>query len=190
GVNVKTPTTHDLIISPSRGCKPTASFSKEARYFAVSHCVKSQDLDEYDFIQIKPHHGLYYIYCPQSNFTIEGREEVCPNDVFTIPLSANFKINDLEFEGSRINLFHQEVVDPMFTVRTNWHLQPSINWTSLKSSLIEVKPTAPDESLYRILAISGGGIVSLSILTLTICIICKRRVIVTTQAEMIEMTET
>jgi len=46
-------------------------------------------------------------------------------------MSANFTINDLEFAGNRISLVRQEPLDQVFTVKANWHLKPSLNWSSL-----------------------------------------------------------
>ena len=67
--------------------------------------------------------------------SIEGRQEPCPEDVFTLPITASFQINEYEFEGSSMSLVHDEGIDVMFTVRTNWHLCPFVNWTHLSNNM-------------------------------------------------------
>ncbi|OXA48994.1 Copia protein [Folsomia candida] len=129
-INVKEPTTPDLIVSPTRGCTPTAK-TKNSNHFDIDHCYDKNLAEPWDFVQIKLHHGQYHIYCPGSNITIERKLQQCPASVFILPMNANFKINDIEFSGTESSLVHQEVVDPLFTMKANWHLQPSFNWTSL-----------------------------------------------------------
>ncbi|XP_021959280.1 uncharacterized protein LOC110855167 [Folsomia candida] len=129
-INVKEPTTPDLIVSPTRGCTQTAK-TKNSNHFDIDHCYDKNLAEPWDFVQIKLHHGQYHIYCPGSNITIERKLQQCPASVFILPMNANFKIHDIEFSGTESSLVHQEVVDPLFTMKANWHLQPSFNWTSL-----------------------------------------------------------
>lgn len=117
-VNVKEPATHDLIVSPTQGCTPAAK-TKDTKYFDIDRCYAKELEEPWDFIQIKPHHGQYHIYCPGSNITIEKKPQQCPASVFILPMNANFKINDIEFTGSQSSLVHQEVIDPLFTMKAN-----------------------------------------------------------------------
>jgi hypothetical protein len=59
------------------------------------------------------------------------RTEQCPDDVFVLPITASFKINDNVYEGTQVHLDHVEQVDPLFTMRANWHLQPKVNLSHL-----------------------------------------------------------
>jgi hypothetical protein len=97
-------------------------------------CGKSKQHDEKGFIQIKPHHGQNNIYCPKSTNLMEGRTEPCPEDVFVLPITATFKINDEMFEGSQVHLDHGERMDPLLTMRANCHLQPYVNLSYLLQS--------------------------------------------------------
>ena len=144
-VNVKHPVKYDLILAPSRGCMPRVQKSTEMQHFAVDHCRKSYAMDEHNFIQIKPYDGQYYVYCPESNLTVEGHHEKCPNSIIVFPTRSNFSINELEFSASKISVVHQETLDPVFTLKTNWHLQPLVNWTSL---MIDVNGTADFEDIH------------------------------------------
>jgi hypothetical protein len=65
---------------------------------------------------------------------MEVRTEPCPEDVFVLPVTATFKIKDEMFEGSQIHLDHVERMDPLFTMRANWHLQPNVNLSYLMQS--------------------------------------------------------
>jgi len=127
--NLKTLAPHDLVIAPTGTCEKISSDSK-TRYFGIERCDTKQQNDEKDFIQIKPHHGMNHIYCPKSFITIDSRTEPCPEDVFVLPITATFKINDFEFKGSQVHLDHVELVDPLFTMRANWHLRPKVNLTA------------------------------------------------------------
>jgi len=129
-VNVQQPVKYDLILAPARGCRPKVG-SNDTRHFSLDSCQKTTPMDEHNFIQIKPYNGQYHIYCPESDLTVEGIREKCPNEVIIFPMRTNFSINHMEFTGSRISLAHQETLDPVFMVKANWHLKPKVNWTSL-----------------------------------------------------------
>jgi len=62
---------------------------------------------------------------------LEGVAQKCPDEVWTIPMRTNFKINDLEFNGSRISMIEHEKLDYITSMKTNLNLRPTINWTSL-----------------------------------------------------------
>jgi len=130
-VNLKSQATHDLILSPSSGCEP-GSHDTNNRHFGIERCDPRREHDERGFIQIKPHHGSNLIYCPKSFITFDGKTAPCPEDVFILPIVASFKINNVEFQGSQVHLDHVQTVDPLFTTRTNWHLQPRANFTALR----------------------------------------------------------
>jgi hypothetical protein len=136
-INVKQPVKYDLILAPARGCMPKVGESNDTRHFSIDSCQKRIPMDEHNFIQIKPYNGEYHVYCPESQLTVEGIQEVCPNKVISFPLRSNFSINHMEFTGSRISLAHQETLDPVFMVKANWHLKPKVNWTSLMADLNE-----------------------------------------------------
>jgi hypothetical protein len=109
----------------------------------VDRCDQRKEHDEKGFVQIKPHHGQNHIYCPKSTITIDGRTEPCPEDVFVLPITATFKVNDELFEGSQVHLDHLETMDPLFTMRANWHLQPKVNLSYLLQS-----PLVPGKTIH------------------------------------------
>ncbi len=139
GLNLNRQVTHDIILSPASGCKEYVS-KKGTKYFSVAECSKTDHNDYADFVQVKPHHGLYYIYCPESTIAINDKKQHCPDHVFTLPINANFRINEIEFVGTHIDITHQQRNDPLFTLNTNWFLNPSVNWTSLIVKEPVIKP--------------------------------------------------
>jgi hypothetical protein len=144
-LNVKQPVTQELLLSPSRICKPQESFSKDAHYFHNSTCKNSHPKDEYDFVQVKPTRSGYYVYCPGSSIMMDGRTEPCPSHVFIVPLQTDFTINNDEFIGSRLDLEHQEVLDSRFSHRVNWQLQSTFNWSQYEVS----KPAEPEPTHHQ-----------------------------------------
>jgi hypothetical protein len=178
-VNIKQPVRFNHILAPTGGCLPKEDSRNDTLHFAVDSCVRTTKFDEHNFIQIKPYDKEYQLYCPGSIITVEGIQRPCPNHVFSLPMSTNFSINELRFTGSRISLAHQETLDPLFTVKTNWHLQPSINWTSL---MID---TSHDEfhelhmpMVYHITSnywSTFGCIIFICVLVMIIVCMCARR---------------
>jgi hypothetical protein len=82
-------------------------------------------------VQVQPHHGFNHIYCPKSFITIDDRTEFCPEDVFVLPITVSFKINNVAYTGSQVQLDHVAMIDPLFTMRANGHFQPRINLSDL-----------------------------------------------------------
>ena len=122
----------DLILAPLQGCMPQAIISKETKYFDVERCTATHDHDQLQFIQIKPLHGFHHIYCPYSTFHLDNQNLPCPNTVFVMPATTNFKINNFQYNGSQLYVTHKTSVDPLFTTKTNWNLQPKYNFSDLK----------------------------------------------------------
>ncbi len=131
GVNIKHSLKEDLIVSPATGCKPQTSLPEQEKYFVTDDCVDRQPFDEWDFVQVKEHDNLYHIYCPESEITIDGKTQQCPSFVFTLPNNAKFNINGVNFSGTKIVVEKTEDWDQLLTLKTNWHLQPTVNWTEL-----------------------------------------------------------
>ncbi|CAL8117307.1 unnamed protein product [Orchesella dallaii] len=109
-LNLKQPISRDLIVSPSRGCKPHTGFPKDLKHFSIGHCELQHPNDEWGFVKVKPYQGNYHVYCAGSKISIEGREEDCPENVFILPYSAKFKINRIEYVGSKIAIEHDQNV--------------------------------------------------------------------------------
>jgi hypothetical protein len=131
-LNVQPPVSHELIFSPSRGCVKKAGITetKTSKHFALGSCQATYPHDETDYVQVKPTTSGYHIYCPESTLTIDNVIQLCPDGVFTLPSEADFMINEHEFFGSHADLTHQQVVDPIFTLKANLHLQPRFSWSS------------------------------------------------------------
>lgn len=132
-INIRPESTHEAILVSSKACISTTKLPEESKYFEIQKCSPRQPHDELHYIQLKPHFGLNYIYCPWDNITIDGLTKPCPEEVFTLPITATFWINEMEFMGSTVHLTHQETADPLFNMKTNWHLQLKVNLTHLLS---------------------------------------------------------
>jgi hypothetical protein len=130
-LNVRTENKYDLVLSPNRGCLQDMIFNGTNTHFGVHHCYPRGEHDAEEFVQVKPHHGLIHIYCAGSNITTDNHTQSCPNKVFILPLTAEFKINKQEFAGSIVNVVLQEQPDPLFTFRTNRYLQPRVDYKAL-----------------------------------------------------------
>jgi hypothetical protein len=72
---------------------------------------------------------------------MERKDEVCPEHVFILPLTASFKINGQEFRGTTIHMDFQEGPDPLFNLQTNWHIKPRLDYKQLmKDPMVDNKP--------------------------------------------------
>jgi len=176
GINVKKPVIRDLILSPSRGCKPQSQLPESTKYFRLDECKPSHSDDAQEFIQIKPHHGQYHVYCFGSNLTLNNHPQACPSTVFLLPTSATFKINEMEFNGSKIDVVHQEANDPLFTLKANWHLQPSLNMTDMLRRLDEAekgvltyKDNTDDSTNHHLMIIYGLSVIVIVLLFIFAC---------------------
>ena len=117
-----------VVIAPISGCKVRINRGNETN-FRVKECRARKPDDYVKAVQIKAFDGKFWIYCPGSNYSVKGRPmEPCPTEVFAIPLSTSFKINDHEYHGGTLNLNQREDPDPMFTVTTDMNLKPNVNW--------------------------------------------------------------
>lgn len=130
-VNVRDASKHDLIYAPYGDCTNHNGQSEQSKYFIVDDCVDSYPHDQNNFVQVKAHHEQYHIYCPESSIEIDGRTQPCPSSVFSVPINTNFRINSINFVASQITLDTKESWDPLLTMKTNWQLNPSINWGEL-----------------------------------------------------------
>ena len=185
-VDIKSPSFRDLIVSPFSTCRPGLSFRKEAKYFKVEECKPTRSDDYREFVQVKTYNGQYFIYCPGSTYTLGNRDPtLCPNDVFTLPLTATFTINDVEYKGAVLDLVYKEKLDPMFMEKANWHLKPSINWTDLIKDLDEQHyhhrsrhaPGALGTPWIILIIFGCGGLVAA--LCVAACLVFKYRVVIT-----------
>lgn len=180
--NLKMHATHDLILSPSGECEKR-DFVTTSRYFGVERCDPRRERDEQQFIQIKPHHGSNYIYCPGSMLTVDGQTEPCPDHVFVLPISASFKINNADYIGSDIHVEHAETVDPLFTLRANRYLQPRVNYSDLMQDplVIEKKANHGDDSELESMTVhpmtftTAGCLVIILILVLALAVAYYRK---------------
>lgn len=123
----------DIILAPLNDCQFSHRDLDNSRYFGIDRCEERKPGDERDFVQTKAQQGLNHIYCPLSQITIEGRTYPCANDVFVLPASASFKLNNNVYDSSQINYEHADLADPLFTMKANWHLQPRVNLSALKT---------------------------------------------------------
>ena len=135
----------DLVMSPARDCQAPHNLPDTSKYFNLDKCVPRQATEAWDFIQIKPLSGHYHIYCYGNNFSVGGRTDDCPKETFVIPMSTNFQINNHMFNSLEYQLNHQERLDPVLSMKTNWHLNPNIDLEDLVKK-IENQPDLVLES--------------------------------------------
>lgn len=130
-------TSSNPVIMPEEGCSPRKE-ADDSGHFTIQKCVPTRPKDELDFVQVKMLNNHVSIYCPESNLTLEGVEGRCSDHIMTIPDAANFTINGMRYQGSSIRTTITEKMDPFFTMKANWHIQPSFNGTSLKGNVSEI----------------------------------------------------
>ena len=128
--------THRLPLTTSLKCNNRTSLEKE-NYFKINNCKMSRLNEEKDFVQIKIYDNKYFIYCPGSSYEIGRRTVKCPLKVFTLPLTATFTLNEIEYQGSVLNIVYQQREDPLFIEKLNWHLTPGLNWFNLTAGFEE-----------------------------------------------------
>jgi hypothetical protein len=161
----------DLIVAPARGCDPQPR-DEETKHFTMTRCTLTRPKDQERFIQVKPLHNMYHVYCPELTITIEGVPGRCPDSVFTIPMQSSFKINNMTFTGSNVTVIHNEEMDHLISLKTNLHLQSSFNWKSL---MVDMNKTVPEigrnDSTYIHVYWSISFAVSLTILILIVIIV-------------------
>lgn len=124
-----------LPLSPSLSCKKSLSFNADDKYFSKMKCEASHEDDERDFVQIKVYNNLYYIYCPGSTYMLGKRNVTCPQKIFTLPLTATFTVNKVEYKGSVLNIVYQQQEDPLFVDQITWHLDPHVEWDHLEKQV-------------------------------------------------------
>jgi hypothetical protein len=138
----------DLIVAPTENCREFNYSPETSRYFELDSCRDSHPGDEKDFVQVKVFNTHYHVYCFGSEMTIGGITKPCTRVPFLLPLSANFKINNQLYGGREYHEEHHEKLDPIFSTRTNWHLNPNLDLDDLVKALdyVEKKMTSPVES--------------------------------------------
>jgi len=114
-----------------------SSFTSLENYYAIDKCKKSVPEDEKEFVQVKFFKNEYNIYCAGSFCTIGNRQVVCPDNVFTLPLSMSFTLNDVKYSGDILKIIYKEPDDPFLKEHTDWHLNPKINWSNISNKIGE-----------------------------------------------------
>jgi len=120
-----------IALASSLRCKNTTSFQTEESHYRTEECKASRLFDEREYIQVKIYNNMYYIYCPGSYYWIGKRRVDCPNQVFTLPLSLTFTLNDVQYKGNVLKIVYREREDPLLLQHINWHLNPKVNWNNL-----------------------------------------------------------
>jgi hypothetical protein len=175
----------NLILAPSQECKSEAALPDTSKYYALDKCHQRQPHDEWDYVQVKPYHNQNHVYCSGSNITIGKVTARCPDQTFILPETADFQINDHYYRVGEFRLNHQEVIDPLFTLRTNWHLQPKLHMDHILESLDQddtetfVKEDESQEpsSIWHYVSLVLGGCVIVLMLILIVALVfyCKKK---------------
>ena len=142
-IDMAMPLHKNVIISPTNMCDTGIQMEKTGNH-RIRECKESQEKSPEDFVQVKMSDGHYLVYCPQSNFTLEGGEPtVCPNDIFKVSLTATFQINGRKYEGGLLHLTAQEKDEPKLRWQMKVHLPTPVNWTEVKSELDKIEEVKP-----------------------------------------------
>ncbi|CAL8134718.1 unnamed protein product [Orchesella dallaii] len=120
-----------LPLSSSLSCKPHLSFKKDDNMYRTETCKKSEEGDEHDYARVKVFDNKYFVYCPNGVYFLGKREVKCPNYVFTLPLSATFTLNNVEYQGKVLSIVYHQKEDPLFIEKINWHLSAGVKWDNL-----------------------------------------------------------
>jgi hypothetical protein len=131
----------NLILAPSRECQAVSALPDTSKYYSLDNRQQMQPHDAWDFVQVKPYHQQNHIYCAGSNITIGRVMERCPNQTFVLPENADFTINNHYYRVKEFRVNHQEVIDPLFTLRANWYLQPKIHMDEIVGTIPRNYPT-------------------------------------------------
>lgn len=132
------PAKWDMVFSPSMAagvCRPPNELGTATRYFKLEKCTPKGPTDLWDYMQVKAYHGQYYIYCPGLNISLAGVPMPCPNTTFLLPITSSFNIGEFEIQGNQVEYNHREVPDPLFSLHTNWNLQPNVNLEEIVKEL-------------------------------------------------------
>jgi len=125
GVNVNPPNKKNLLLAPGTTCTGEPDFSKN-KYFDVKQCDNQTPGDHKKFVQLKPYGDSVFIYCPNSTMEMAGNKKTCSNEVYEIPISSTFKINDQEYKGSSLYSDHIVKVDSSFQANLHWLIHPKV----------------------------------------------------------------
>jgi len=131
------PVKTDMIIAPSTAgsvCRPPSAMGT-TKYFKVDKCNPKHPSDLWDYVQVKAYHGQYYVYCPGQNISVAGAPMPCPNTTFLLPITSSFEIGQFKIHGNEVEFNHREVPDPLFSLHTNWNLQPNVNLEDIVKEL-------------------------------------------------------
>ena len=126
---------NNLELATLSSCKNSSSFQSIDPYFRLDRCRMTAEGDERNFVQVKFYDDEYYIYCAGTHYFIKKRKIECPPNVFTLPLSLTFTLNEVEYKGSILKLIHREREDPFLKNHINWHLNPHLNWSNIAEEL-------------------------------------------------------
>lgn len=173
-----------LALLPSITCNPSLSFTADGEYFKLKECTTNQKNE--DFVQVKVYNNLYFIYCYGSTYELGKRKVTCPKEIFTLPLTATFKVNDVVYYGSVLNIVYKQTEDPLFLEKIQWHLNAHVNYSSLENKIdeewiINEKEIQAKQSIYRF--VGDGNMIWIAVALITffialglgINVYCRRR---------------
>jgi cell division protein FtsB len=171
-----------LAMLPSITCNPSLSFTSDGNYFKKKECMSNQRNE--DIVQVKTYNNMYFIYCYGSTYELGKRKVTCPKE--TLPLTATFKINDVMYHGSVLNIVYKQTEDPLFLEKIQWHLNAHVNYSSLENKMdqewiMNEKEIKAKQSFYHFVGdrnmiwITVAVIIFFIAFGLAIHIYCRRR---------------
>lgn len=125
------PVNTEILLYPMDRCQQEDVHLKRTQPFTVTSCEPASTNDHLKFIQLKREGNQLFVYCPMSNITINNKVRPCPNQVFSLPLNTQFKLNNIRYNVSQVKIRLKETFAPFNTMRTNWYLFDHENLTSL-----------------------------------------------------------
>jgi hypothetical protein len=68
-----------------------------------------------------------------------GNRKKCSNEVYQMPATTTFMINDQKYEGSKLFANLKVKIDPRFQAHIHWIVNPKVNFTELEQHPLAVE---------------------------------------------------
>jgi hypothetical protein len=137
----------NMILSPAiEYCTEAVPINESMNYWSRTECIPRQMIRDDDIIQIKSSDQYNYIYCHTLKISVFNRTMDCPDYTFAIPYFASFTIGKLTYRADSLQLTHSLKVAPVTTSRVNFHLLPTLSFSSLHSDITKLQMGTTQET--------------------------------------------
>jgi hypothetical protein len=112
-------------------CSYSLFSESDQNQFVVQHCEPDYPGVHLSFIEVKAHDNQFFVYCPESNVTIDGNEQPCGQDILVFPSGVSLSINGAPPMTTQINVLQVARMDDAIKFRLQQQLSAPVNWSSL-----------------------------------------------------------